>query len=66
MSEERGTPVSEPQNADGVCPVCGDPFVDGMDALEGREGESIEADKVCVEEYPDKAIIHFEEGEVDA
>jgi hypothetical protein len=44
----------------GVCPVCGEEFVDGFDAL--GVGKSYEA-KVCIEEVGDdgegKCLIHL-------
>jgi hypothetical protein len=43
----------------GICPVCGEEFVDGFDAL--GVGKSYEA-KVCIEEKDDdngKCLIHL-------
>lgn len=46
---------------DGVCPVCGEEFVDGFDGLD--ENESYDA-KVCIEtktsQRDGKALIHIQ------
>lgn len=50
---------------DGVCPVCGDEFVDGFDELE--EGETHDA-RVCIVEHAEmldhgQMLVHLEEND---
>lgn len=47
------------------CPVCGDEIVNAHNAMEGFEGESLEVKKVCVVDFPDNSIIHFDDERVD-
>ena len=56
----------EPVEDGDECPVCGEEIVNGYDALEGMDGESVEAEKVCVVEFPDNSIIHLSDGRVEA
>lgn len=46
-----------------VCPVCGEPV--GSKPLNEIEGESVPADRICVADWPDEIIIHFEETEIE-
>lgn len=47
------------------CPVCGDEIRNAHTAMEGLEGESVEVEKVCVVDFPDESIIHFDDERVE-
>jgi hypothetical protein len=55
----------EPIEDGGECPVCGEEIVNGYDALEGMDGESVEAEKVCVVDFPNNSIIHFSDSRLN-
>lgn len=62
---ERRAKAPEPIEDGEECPVCGEPIRNAYNATEGFEGESIEAEKVCVVEFPDNSVIHFDDDRLD-
>lgn len=63
LSEARAKRPDPIEDGD-ECPVCGDEIVNAHDAMEGFEGESLEAEKVCVVEFPNHSIVHFSDERI--
>ena len=47
------------------CPVCGEPIRNGYDAMKDFEGLSLDAEKVCVVDFPDHTIVHFDDDRLE-
>lgn len=65
LSEARAKQPDEIADGD-ECPVCGDPIRNAHDVLEDMDGESIEVEKVCISEFPNNSVIHFDDERVEA
>lgn len=64
LSEARAKQPDPIEDGD-ECPVCGEEIRNAYNAMEGLEGESVSAKKVCVVDFPDESIIHFDDDRVD-